>query len=321
MIEQPSCPLCGAHSWVTLSRKTFIRRALGLSPYVATRYRILFDIWAPGREWLTLRYLLCRRCGIVIFAPRPTGSEIAAKYATLGGATSSTVENPVVTPIDRVRSQEVFESLAPFLRGGERVLDYGGGTGSLMPSFVERGHDCAVIDFAPETIEDVEKLANSLDEVPADRRFDLIIACHVVEHLPSPVETMRSLSSHLEAEGYLFIEVPLELVGTTPRQREPVTHINFFAEPSLRALLHAAGLEVLRCWTDVVTASHGTHELAVRGVARLAPSAQETENLVGSSNDVMKMIQGGWLMKASYDRRFPTRLLNPWRRLRRRWRR
>ena len=320
MIDHPACPVCGADDWETISCQTYRRRARSRSAYAAHRLELLFELWAPGRESLTTRYLLCRRCGLVIYSPRPSAEEVAAKYARFGGASSSTVERPRVTPVDRRRSREIFDVVGPSLPEGAAVLDFGGGTGGLMASFVDRGAACAVVDYAVEAVPGVERIARTIDEVPADRRFDLVVASHVIEHAPAPLDVLRALARRLCRGGILYVEVPLELLGGPPRRDEPMTHINFFAEPSLRELLLRSGLAGVRCWTAASTHASGKLAPAIRAVASRGETGKSGETVTPHparpAAEVRRLIEGGAAARAAFRLRHPATLLNPLWRLR-----
>jgi SAM-dependent methyltransferase len=96
-----------------------------------------------------------------------------------------------------------------------------------------------------------------LDEIPA-RRFDLINAEQVFEHLPEPLDTLRHLSRGLKPGGLLRIGVPN---GTGLKQSlaawdwtapkgsarslnavAPLEHLNCFTRTSLLVLAETAGL-------------------------------------------------------------------------------
>ncbi len=268
MIVEPVCPVCGSSSAKELGTQEFERDAQGLSSYVMRRYKVLFELWAPGVSSLRVKFLCCERCGMVWFGPRPTPAEVDAKYQFLGGASSSTAHNPVVTPIDEERSKELRTRLAPWIGPDNSVLDFGGGTGSLMAEFVRTGHSCALIDYSSEAIPGVVRCGTTLEDAPAKQRFDVVVASHVLEHLPEPFDTVLALADRLSDCGVLYAEVPLEILGGPPRLREPVTHLNFFSDSSLSALLRRAGLEVLSCEVTTSIHANGSAALAVCAVAR-----------------------------------------------------
>lgn len=241
MQSDPDCPVCGGHAWRAVARRTF--RAVdgpGLGAYVALRYRVLFELWSPQSSELELSLQYCGDCGLLLFAPRPTAAELDAKYRFL--------EQSRPTPVrpNLGRTKYLFDRIAPHLPARPvSVLDLGGGTGSLLAEFVRRGHHCFTVDYVAQTIPGVQRLASVLAELPADRRFDVVICSHVLEHVAEPRELLTRLASHLEPDGLAYVEVPMELLGGPPRMREPVTHINFFTPGATELLCARAGLELL----------------------------------------------------------------------------
>ena len=313
MIESPTCPVCQAAAWERIGSQTYRRDDSGLSAYTRKRYEILFDLWAVGQSTFEAVSALCEDCGLVLYTPRPTADEISAKYARLGGATSSTVKSPVVTPIDRRRSEEMFEAVAAHLPATGSIMDYGGGSGGLMVGFAERGYACSVVDYAPETIPGVDRIATTLDELPDDCLFDFAIASHVIEHVPDPLAAVRALGAHLKPDGCAYIEVPMELVGGPPDRRDPVTHINFFAEASMGELIRRAGLTMERCWTAATIHAQGHRMLSICALAKPVATPGDVTGMIpgAAAAGVRQLVELGPAGRAAYLLRFPNLLLNP----------
>lgn len=276
MHSDPECPVCGANAWKTVEQRTF-RAADGPSrgAYVALRYRVLFELWFPHATEVRLTLQYCGDCGLVLYAPRPTQAELDAKYRFL--------EQSRPTPVrpNPERARRLFARIGPQLPDRQvSVLDFGGGTGSLLTEFVVHGHRCYTVDYVAQTVPGVERLASVLDELPADRRFDVVICSHVLEHVAEPLELLTRLVARLEPDGLAYVEVPMELLGGPPRLREPVTHVNFFTPGSTELLCARAGLELLRGEVTPlleIFLSYDTsfHALARRqsGVEATAPAA------------------------------------------------
>lgn len=104
-----------------------------------------------------------------------------------------------------------LDNLEPYLREDMAVLEIGSSTGFLLDAV--RPHVASVVGVEPgelyrdyansrgiETHADVEELAG--------RRFDLILAYYVVEHLRDPIGQLRSWFEMLNPGGKLAIEVP-----------------------------------------------------------------------------------------------------------------
>ncbi len=312
MLPHHVCPACASDSWTELGRQDF-SRGDDASPYVRARLDVLFSLWLPAVDRVTLTWQRCEVCGFVDYSPRPTADQVSAKYVRLGGATSTTVKAPTVSRIDRVRSNELWRVVEPRRHEIRRVLDYGGGTGSLMTRFIHEGCDVSVVDYAPEVIDGARLLGQTVEALNADARFDLIVASHVVEHMAEPVEVLASLRNHLSPRGRIYVEVPMELHGAHPRVREPVTHLNFFSPVSLSALLERAGFELQACRVEPTTHASGRYALAVRALARVADAAMPGPSV---RRPQTSLTEGGSWVALKLKLRHPRLLLNP---VRRRW--
>jgi 2-polyprenyl-3-methyl-5-hydroxy-6-metoxy-1,4-benzoquinol methylase len=307
MQNDPACAVCGERQWESLGRKRFkLRRTGPRSRLTQARIRVLFEIWAPGQTSIDIEYVLCSTCGFVCYRPRPTADEVTAKYVR--GLRSSKPMLVTVTSLEQRRSRSLCNAVEPFIQDqdGRRILDFGGGSGALMLEFHRLGLDCCLVDFETNHVPLVRRLADTLEELADNQAFDLIVASHVLEHLAEPLEATRSLARRLSADGLLFVEVPLEIRGHPPRQGQPVTHINFFSEPSLTSLLNSGGLRVLKCWTTVCTSASGYGKWAVRAVA---VASREQPQVSYDPQRVRELLRPNRLRMVADMLRHPTLLL------------
>lgn len=248
------CPVCSAADWEPIHEYRYARgatEALGrpLTEYELLRRRILFEVWAPAEDDLTLVSQLCGSCGFLCFAPRPSTEERGAGYRFLqqeerdiGGSK----DDPAARAMDRRRAER---TLAEIQRNsgsvsGKRVLDFGGGDGKLLGPFLEAGAECYLVDYNVRPLAGIQKLGDTLDDLGPDTTFEVIIASHVLEHLVDPRDTVERLAGLLGPDGVLFVEVPDQVWKGIPIAHDPVTHVNFFHLPSLALLLEKSGLEV-----------------------------------------------------------------------------
>jgi SAM-dependent methyltransferase len=325
MLASPTCPACGQRSWETVGECTFRREPPPQSDYLKLRYRVLFELWAPGQDEFRAQFVLCDECGFVGYTPRASVSEIDAKYRMIADEQRKDGSRAPVrretTELDAERSRELYEALHPQLpTGGGRLLDFGGGNGGLMSHFAAAGFDCGVVDYTPTTVPGVTRLGDTLEDLPEDARFDVIFCSHVFEHLAEPVDVAEQLAGRLAPDGLLFIEVPLEILGGPPPMREPVTHVNFFCESSLSTALERAGLRVIDCHTKACLFASGAYRYGVRASARLsesAPGETPAPTLPGSKL-ARELLASGQLARATMAASHPRVLLNPVRNLRKR---
>lgn len=272
MDENPSCPACRATDWEALERRTYAADDLPkLNASKRLMLSVLFEKWRPGAERVDLELEGCRRCGMVIYAPRPTEQDIDDKYrflnAALEDATPSKEEPAART---RQRAGRLFAMLRPHLRRPLRelrVLDFGGGDGRLMARFVEGGATCHLIDYTSRPVAGVSKIGDTEAALPADARYDVIVCSHVVEHLANPIGVLSRLRGHLAPDGVAYVEVPLEIYRELPIKTEPVTHVNFFTPGSLARLLGTSGFGVRSSRLSYYPHPKGGWKVAVGAIA------------------------------------------------------
>jgi len=294
MLDTFACPVCGKSDWSQvetfvyartdrLGGKTFRLAVLwrkaktaarlllfarprrnsatcrSLGEYQFLRRKVLFDVWFPSAETVTLIAVCCSDCSFIAYAPRPSEVEISAKYAylkevepDLGGQTGLDSQ---ARRSDRARASRLFERCSPHLRPGAnvKVLDYGGGNGKLLRPFVEAGHSCYIVDYNDNPIPGVIKICDDIGSFPENESFDLIICSHVLEHVSDLRRLVTSLRGHLEPDGLLYAEVPQEIWAGLRLETDPVTHINFFTESSLCRLFSENGFQVLESRKQVAT--------------------------------------------------------------------
>jgi SAM-dependent methyltransferase len=249
-----TCPVCSAASWESHVRYHYAAwehhlETSGLTNNERLRRRILFEVWFPNAEVVELQSVLCKGCGFMTYAPRPSADDIESKYRFLqeterdiGGSGTS----KRALAMDRRRAESTWRAVLRHAPAGRRrVLDFGGGDGKLLAPFLERGDDCFLIDYNIQPLPGITKLADTLDEVPCEERFDVIICSHVLEHVAEPGQILRELGRRLAAGGVLYGEVPAEIWRGAPITRDPVTHVNFFTLPSFEELFRRHDLRLL----------------------------------------------------------------------------
>lgn len=270
MNDSPHCPVCARAEFDVLGHRRYRLSELELlepEAYVAKRYRVLFDVWLDGQTELTIKSLLCRHCGMVIYGPRPSAEDLERKYRFLTKLGRDHVAVEPNVDADQIRAADLFRNLKGRLPRQADILDYGGGDGRLMRPFVADGHRCGVVDYVPDTIDSVPRIAETLDQLTAGVQFDAIVCLHILEHLAQPFEVVSELREHLRPNGTLFVEVPMEIWREPPMHPEPVTHVNFFTIDSIRHLLARAGYRVSRCIMTRHTHPDGHQPTAIRAWA------------------------------------------------------
>jgi len=222
-----------------------------------------------------LMLVRCKGCGLVQTRPIPTSAELAAYYAGVfreGGRHGAEVATLAEFPRDNLfyyhRGQSIADLLAPYitergLSASPRVLDLGAGFGHLLHAFAERFPTAnrTALEISEACFSHLGSLGIQVIQEPTEswlaRRegeFDVILLSHVLEHLIYPTDVLSALRERLSPHGLLYVEVPhipadslLRFLDHdwSPRYDEP--HLTFFSEPTLKAILSRADLEVLFC--------------------------------------------------------------------------
>jgi SAM-dependent methyltransferase len=198
---------------------------------------------------VVLRTLLCRECGFVTVSPRPSEEDIDAKYRFLQreeGDIGGQAHSGKAKRLDERRAERIYRSVVRHTgTKALQVLDFGGGNGKLLVSFQRRGHTCHLVDYSLEPLPGVEKIGDTLEDLPDGAAYDLILCSHVIEHLGDPRKTVRKLAACLQQGGILYGEVPIDVWGGVDIRYDPVTHVNFFTPHSFELLFETIGLGVL----------------------------------------------------------------------------
>lgn len=178
-------------------------------------------------------YFQCPKCGCLQIAEVP--SDISKYYpSTYYSFLSSSPEKskyPLIRPVKILRNRfAVFNKglagrfIHRFFPAGKlrmlsrigltednTVLDIGCGSGAILYDLKELGfkHLLGVDPFIKEDIEyrnGLRILKKNIHEV--DGKWDLIMFHHSFEHIPDPMETMKSVSRLLDQGGVCLIRIP-----------------------------------------------------------------------------------------------------------------
>jgi SAM-dependent methyltransferase len=259
------CPICRGAKLEVLRKQRFVAEGPALreelSPPVSDRDERLWIYFHKIRRDLSpseLAATICESCGFIFFNPRLTEAEITTKYETINtlGFDQQRHRKHDLLHIGE-RRRRVYDLMAsvigPDLQGKQlEILDYGGAEGHLLVPFAERGHATYLLDYVvyPTPDPNIRYLGRDLDDLPEDRRFDVIFLLHTLEHVVHPVELLSALRERLRPGGWLYVETPLGVWLEWEFLREPLTHVNFFSEQSLAAAADRAGLHTVHLDTQ-----------------------------------------------------------------------
>jgi SAM-dependent methyltransferase len=156
----------------------------------------------------------CRRCGLVYLNPRPADREGPRIYPDHYHAFNfSEAEFGL---IHRVRRRLEARRLLRWCRGlpaDARILDVGCGDGFHLgllrefgePTWTLRGVDVDSRAVAQARRAGLDVVEGTVETLPKDHGYHLALMIMTVEHLPSPVETIRAVAERLLPGGRLVI--------------------------------------------------------------------------------------------------------------------
>ena len=241
-IERECCPACEGTRSTTLLELSFGEGSLG--DFVHDFYR---------REPLDGIYRLDECLGCTLIFQRFIGDDEMMKRLYSDYARP---EEDVPLPGHAADTHEL-NSLAAFLgKSRLKVLDYGTGWGNWPISAKKLGHDAFATELAPHRARWVAEQGVHViaDGEIADHRFDVINLEQVLEHVPEPLELLRSLAPSLG--GVIKLSLPnsnrrhiAELARGDFRHVmafHPYEHVNSFNRRSLAALVDRVGLSEVR---------------------------------------------------------------------------
>ena len=133
------------------------------------------------------------------------------------------------------------------------ILEIGAGDGALIKYIrkKQRDFDTYIIEPGFEFCEKLKKVKgltvvnDYVENVKIEKKFDLVIMSHVLEHLEKPVKVLKYININLLNEGgYLYIDVPnneYELNSKESVNVAPITHLYFFDAIGLKHILYKIG--------------------------------------------------------------------------------
>jgi SAM-dependent methyltransferase len=134
-----------------------------------------------------------------------------------------------------------------------RVYEVGGASGEMLNQFRRLGWDVRGCDLSQSAAEQAKSvfgievdLGGEETTLPLQKNLDLVLACHVLEHLYDPLAALVRIHAALRPGGYLLLEVPC---ATAPDSLLPgwfaFEHLHYYRTEILERMLNQAGLEVM----------------------------------------------------------------------------
>gem|GEM_PF-1827367 len=206
---------------------------------------------APG----TYRIGTCAVCGCGQTLPRPDEAELNAFYAREYKYDA----HVLIAGEKRFRARHILDTALPGSASGKRVLDVGCMYGYLLEEAARRGATAVGVELSAGPAKDAQQrgldvFQGTIERFASERpeRFDLVVAQHVLEHVPDLSSFLRTARALVAPGGRLCICVPNYDARARRLFREawgwyqvPV-HLHHFGAGALEKLLAKSGFDVER---------------------------------------------------------------------------
>ena len=139
----------------------------------------------------------------------------------------------------------------------KNILEVGSGPGGILKYFEDKKNsnvlgidlDQRYLDYGIKN--NLNLINSTVESFSSNNKYDLIIVCHVLEHLKNPISLLEELKSLLNKDGTIYIEVPsLESVkdgayGKNLQNYLHLAHVSHFTEKSIKDLINISGYKIL----------------------------------------------------------------------------
>jgi SAM-dependent methyltransferase len=139
-----------------------------------------------------------------------------------------------------------------------KILDVGSGSGSTLSKLKQLGYE-DIIGIDPyierEIKEPIRILKENLEDFQSNRKFDLIMFLHSLEHVANPLRTLTFARNLLDVEGVVLIRTPVvsyafEEYGEFWFQIDAPRHQFVYSEKGLEIITDRAGLQIVNSYYD-----------------------------------------------------------------------
>ena len=204
----------------------------------------------------------CKNCGLVRLYPLPSERQLKNYYASKAKGGNYDLSKS----IERDRSQKKYLNLILKEKKNGNFLDIGCWDGRLLEFASKSGFDVYGIEIQKEAAKKASKkfpnrIHNGFFEKSRDiflkKRFSVIAALGVIEHLRSPETLIEFVHDHLEKDGLFLIQTPNEgskirkIMGSYWFGWAAPEHTYYFSEKSINILLKKFDLCIIKKIRDI----------------------------------------------------------------------
>ena len=215
----------------TISRKCFLHKRIS-----KPLFRENLDILGLGKVNLT--YSICSKCGLIYQSSSPSNKDLNKYYSDL----HFNLDNKIKPTKQKKQNVDRYLSLIKqeFKKFPSSVLEV-----SLMNLYTLK----MLKKLGSKTLHGLEpnlkfknkhfgkiKIFNqTIERFKSNKKYELIILAHVLEHLPNPELAIKNCFKHQNYGQKILIEVPLfDKIELYPLAGFTMEHLHYFSEPNLK---------------------------------------------------------------------------------------
>ena len=213
----------------------------------------------------------CNACGMVYTNPRLKGQKIAELYDAdyfqghgfdrsvdyVGEVKQFDKEHPAYT-LNDWDLDTIAAMLGKDRARNARLLEIGCGTGVFLAKAREHGFDVEGLELSTYAAEFVRNMGipvqtKSIEDANfAEGTWDVIVMREVIEHLPHPLESLKTVRQWLKPGGVLFMATgnydcsERKLKGSDWFYFMPEGHLYYFSNRTMQKYLKAAGYSTIK---------------------------------------------------------------------------
>ena len=231
-------------------------------PYCESQ-KYLFNYTSKSLDYVnheSVNILQCQVCQLTYSKPtkttiRPAKQQDKEKYQTGAYQTEESFLHQILNPFVFFLEKGKLTYFTNRVQG-KKLLEIGCGKGNLLLLAHQRGANACGIDINIRVKEEVKDQAIELIEtdvsglVKANRKFDLVVLWHVLEHIPNVKEFYDDLHRICNSASEIIIAVPNEkswqhrITGKMWYHLDPNRHLYHFNFSTLKNQLTKARFEV-----------------------------------------------------------------------------
>jgi len=267
MKENSFCPICANKDLRLIAQQNF-KVQPDSGDFSQSRMNVLLkDV--INREQMAFSTMICKDCRAIFFTPTFSPEQVTKMYSpeiteanekadakAEGIAQKSWAQQRgILERMDSLAFQDemmqqraenlysLVDSLAN--KPVTKVLDIGGGDGSLLKGFVHSKKYILDISRDAGQVNDLTFLSGTA-EAKAQGPYDLIVLSHILEHVLDPVGFVQMYKQMLSEQSLIYVEVPIEYVSIVLKKKcAPIgQHLTFFCKRSLIEVMNRCSMQV-----------------------------------------------------------------------------